>query len=156
LAGRSRANREKALQYSLEAGRRASALSAFREALEHFLRACELVAEAGDDVDLAVRLDALEGCGRAARVAGAWRQCAESFRELLRLCDDPVRRARARNDIAHALSSTGQTADALVECNAGLAELETVEDGPESIAVRVRLQYDLALLHFLAGRFRQL
>jgi class 3 adenylate cyclase/tetratricopeptide (TPR) repeat protein len=156
LGGRSPSIREKALRYSLVAGRRANGLSAYREALRHFTQACELVAEAGDDVDLAVRLDALEGCGRAARVAGAWRQCTERFSELLAICDDPLRRARARNDIARALSSIGQTADALVECNAGLAELEAVEDGPESIAVRLRLQYDLALLHFLAGRYRQL
>src|SRR5262249_27462429 len=70
-AGQSGEVRAKALRYSLEAGRRAAKLSSHREAFDNFDRACELLQRQGA-VDLAARLEAVEGRGSAGRALGLW------------------------------------------------------------------------------------
>lgn len=155
LAGQSPEVRAKALSYSLEAGRRAAALSAYNEALVHFEKANELIEQVGGQVGKETRLDALEGRGYAERSLAMWDVSVESFRQLLELSAEPLRRARARVTIGFALHHTGDTAGALAESDAGLAELERAGEGSEVEEARLRLLGQKAYLGFLAGHFLQ-
>jgi DNA-binding SARP family transcriptional activator/tetratricopeptide (TPR) repeat protein len=156
LAGQSVAVRAKALAYSLEAGRRAAALFSHREALHHFTQASQLIETSADQETAEARLAALEGRGHAERELAQWLACIVSFRRVLELSDDPLRRARARGVIAYALQHTGDTVAAVDEADAGLAELDTAAHGPEIQVARLRLQLDKALPWFLRGRFGEL
>lgn len=142
-----------ALHYSLEAGRRAAALSAYREALDHYARAATF-AEASGDAAAATRLQILEGRARAERELGLWTQCIASCRSLLAQTTDPVAAAQARSTISRALRSLGDTGPALVEVEIGLAELEGAGDAVQVMRPRARLIYDKSYLLFLQGRFR--
>ena len=77
----------------------------------------------GEPVDPALRLEALEGRGRAECELARWPESMASFRQLLARSDDPVQRGRARGMIAYALLHTGDVPRALDECDAGLVEL---------------------------------
>lgn len=142
-----------ALHYSLEAGRRAAALSAFREALDHYARAATF-AEASGEASASIRLEILEGRARAERELGLWTQCIASCRSLLEQSNDLVTRAGARSTISRALRSLGDTGPALVEAEIGLAELEGADETSEVTRVRVRLLYDRSYLLGLKGQFR--
>ncbi len=155
LAGQAAPVRVKALRYSLEAGRRAATLSSHREALDHFAQASDLIEHAGEPAAPAVRLDALEGRGRAEQALARWPASMASFRQVLNLLDDPVRRAAARGAIAYGLLHTGDIHQALAECDAGLTELAAAA-GPEVAAARLRLQYLNALVWYLQGRYVEL
>jgi tetratricopeptide (TPR) repeat protein len=155
-AGQDRVVREKALRYSLEAGRRAAALSSHREALTHFSRACELIEQVGNGVDPATRLAALEGRGYAERELAMWLPCIASFRSVLDLTDQPPRRAWARATIGYALHHTIDAAAALAECDAGLLELARVADEPDVAVARLRLQASKVIPLFLQGRYKEL
>ena len=156
LAGDAPPMRTKAIHYSLEAGRRAAAISAHREALDHFIHACDAIERADDASEPTVRLEALEGRGQAERELAMWPAAIASFRRVLELSDDPLRRARARGVIAYALHHTFDTAAALVESDAGLTELEAAGLGPHAAVDRMHLQYQKALLWFLQGRYTEL
>jgi len=154
LAGHSAPIRAKALRYSLEAGRRAAGLSSHREALAHFARACELVEHAHEEVDLATRLEALEGRAYAEHGLARWPESVATFRQVLALAEDPVRRAAARNMAASVLLHTGEIPDVLAESEAGLAELASAQ-GPEAALIRVYLRQKVALVWYLQGRYRK-
>jgi DNA-binding SARP family transcriptional activator/class 3 adenylate cyclase len=156
LAGDSPHLRAKVLRYSLEAGRRAAALSAHQEARAHFGKACELVEQNGLESDPAVQLAALEGRGYAERELAMWLPSVASFRRVLELTEEPLRRARARGAIGYALHHTVDIAAALAECDAGLAELASAPAGPEAAAARLRLQSSKALPLFVQGRFKEM
>src|SRR5262249_44875907 len=97
---------------------------------------------------------ALEGRGLAERSMGMWQACIATFRRLLELLSDPVARAEARQVISFALHHTFDTATALAEALAGLAELGPGPDVDiDKAVVRLELQHQLALLWFLRGRF---
>jgi tetratricopeptide (TPR) repeat protein/transcriptional regulator with XRE-family HTH domain len=146
--------REKALAYSLQAGRAAAATSSYREALLHFSRACELIDRfPPGTVDDATRLAALEGRGVAELELAIWLPCIATCQQVLELARDPVCRARAHGGIGYALHHTDRAAEGLAEVEAGLAELEAAPHSSEATATRVRLQLEQALHWFLAGRY---
>ncbi len=153
-AGHAAEIRAKASRFSIEAGRRAVALSAYHEALAHFSRACELIERNGDR-DASLLLDALEGREQAQRELGHWQPCIETSRRLLELCDEPPRCARARAAIGRALEQMGDTAGALAAYDAGLEELDPSDDGPETVSVRLQLLYDKAFPWLLEGRYSE-
>ena len=84
-----------------------------------------------------------------------WTSCIVTCRSLIALSNDPARRASARAGISRALYSLGDTAEALAEIEAGLAELDAADATPETIPVRVRLMYDRGYLLFLRGQYRE-
>src|SRR5262249_60839093 len=90
-------------RYSLHAGYRASGLSAYREALGHFVTACELIDELGSNADRTTQLDALRGRARAERELARWPESLESARQILDLSSTAGDRAEARGQIAYAL-----------------------------------------------------
>jgi DNA-binding SARP family transcriptional activator/Tfp pilus assembly protein PilF len=148
-----------ALHYSLEAGRRAASFTSHREALEHFVRACEIV-DRHSGVDPSDREQALAGRFNAERELSMWTACIATCRRLLAETDDPARRGWARTSISRALCSLGDTPQALYEVETGLAELRgaaasaSPADAAEVARVRVRLMYDQSYILFLKGRFR--
>ena len=84
--GADAASPEKALRYSLEAGRPTYAFSAYRDAFDHFGNACRLT-EGRDAIgDHESRLDALEGRGQAAR-SSPRSDCVNVLRDFLALSD---------------------------------------------------------------------
>ncbi len=147
--------RAKALRHSLEAGRRAAALSAHREALDHFLRLCELIDTDAGLVETQIRLEVLEGRASAESALGVWLPLIDTCRRVLALTDDPLRRARARGWIGHALQRTGDTMTAAQECDAALEELQHAPSHPEVATTRLGLLSDKAYLLFLQGRFTE-
>jgi tetratricopeptide (TPR) repeat protein len=154
LGGRLLAVRHKALTYSLEAGRRAAALSAHREALLHFRRALTLI-EQGLEVSQSIELTALEGRGRAERQMAMWLPSIETFRRVLARSDDPAQRARAHGGIAYALHHTDRAAEALAEVDAGLADVNAAPEGRGASLVRFDLELEKALHLFLLGKYRE-
>ena len=144
---------EKALRFSLVAGRRAATFTSHREALEHFVRACELVDRCGG-ADDAVRVEALTGRVNAERELSMWTACIATCRSLIAQTDDPAHRAWARTSISRALTWLGNTVQARHEVEEGLAELRGADDSVDAARVRVRLMYDRSYMLFLEGRFR--
>jgi DNA-binding SARP family transcriptional activator len=155
-AGRSVSTRERALRYSLEAGRQAAALSANREALNHFSLACQLIEDGDLPVGESDRLVALEGRGWAERELGIWSACVATFRQVLARTPDPLRRTHAHSVISYALNHTLDMAAAVAEADVGLAELETVPRSAEVEVARLELQYQKALPLFLQGHYDKL
>ena len=143
----------KALRYSLEAGRRAALLSAYQSALVQYARACAILEREGEHGDPTTRLDALEGRGNAQRDLAMWLPCIASFRAVLDLTGDPMRRGRAHGAIAYSLQQIGDTDAALAEAEAGLGELEGQGEAPEVVTIRLQSTYLIAFLRFLHGRY---
>jgi DNA-binding SARP family transcriptional activator/class 3 adenylate cyclase/Tfp pilus assembly protein PilF len=156
LAGDAPELQAKAIQYGIEAGRRAAAVSAHRQAFDHFSRVCGLLERAGDAVDAAVRLEALEGRGYAERELGLWSASATSFRSVLHSSQDPLRRARAYAALGFALHHTDDMEGAIAACDSGLAELEGIDRDEQSIIAKLRLQVSKAVPLFLQGRYIEL
>jgi DNA-binding SARP family transcriptional activator len=153
--GRSSQVRAKALKYGLQAGHAAAALSSYRDALAEYSQLTLLI-ENDFEVDDQTRLAVLEGRGQAERELAMWHQCLETFQQVVALTDDPARRARGRCAIAYAMHHTDRAAEALVEVEAGLADLtQAVPDAPNVAVIRLQLQLEKALHLFLLGRFDQ-
>jgi DNA-binding SARP family transcriptional activator/tetratricopeptide (TPR) repeat protein len=150
LAGH--AQRDKALTYSLEAGRAAARLSFYFDARQQFARACDLLTAESGVEDSRSMLEALEGRGQAERRLGMWSTCEATFKELLSLSTAQVVRARAREAIALSRERVGDPAGALAAVDAGLAEISDLET-PETPAVYIQLQYEKALLLYPPGQF---
>jgi DNA-binding SARP family transcriptional activator/predicted ATPase/class 3 adenylate cyclase len=153
-AGAETAMQAKALRFSLAAGRRATALAAHREALDHFSRACEL-AHRGADGDPDTRLDALNGRGQALLRLGQWNDCIRELRELCDVTGQPHRRAWARVAISRALSQLGDSEAVLEEIEIGLSECGDPAP-PETVEARLWLRYNQAFIWYLRGRYRDL
>ncbi len=145
--------RAKAIRYNLEAGRRAAALSAYRDALEHYRRACDLLEREGDG-DPEARVTALGGRAYAEHQLAMWEPALASFRAALGATDDPLRRAGWRGSIAFTRQQIGDTVGAMQEVDAGLAELERATASTDAGFARSRLQFQKAFLLFVRGRFR--
>src|SRR5262249_9349402 len=94
------------------------------------------------------------GRGYAERGLGLLSEAVASFRNVLRLTDEPITRARVRGEIASALLHS-DPAGALQEVRAGLAELNNA--GASSIveAIRLRIQSFEAMYWFLSGRYEK-
>ncbi|MGI9148094.1 MAG: ATP-binding protein [Chloroflexota bacterium] len=150
LAGPAPEMRARAVKYSMEAARAAARLSFDYEALNHFERACDVLAQDRDVGDVETRIEALEGRGLAQRHLAMWADCTATFTQVLAACTAPVQRAHAREAIAAARHHVGDTVGALAEVEAGLGELHTPEH-PDAVAAYVQLEYVKALLHFLPG-----
>jgi DNA-binding SARP family transcriptional activator/Tfp pilus assembly protein PilF len=144
---------DKTLRYSLEAGRHAARLSAHREALTHFTRACTLLNEQGAGADTPRHVEAVEGQGAAQRDLGLWQAAIRTFQAVLELSDDPLRRARAHGAIGRARQQIGETDAALAAFESGLAEIDRPGDTPETTDIRIGLTSDRAYAHLLQGRF---
>ncbi|HEV7666109.1 MAG TPA: tetratricopeptide repeat protein, partial [Chloroflexota bacterium] len=155
-AGRARPAQERALRYSLRAGRESAALASNREALHHFEIACEVIDRGAVDVDNSTRISALEGRGNAERSTGIWARCIATFRAVLELATDPVTRATAHQILSFALQHVGDTAAALAEAEKGLAAAAAEPDPHQAAIARIKLQSQLAMLWFLRGRFEDL
>jgi DNA-binding SARP family transcriptional activator len=156
LAGDSGAIRAKAIHYNLAAGRQASSLSNFAQALVHFSRACQLIEAEAGSVGLEPRLDALEGRGRAQRQLAMWSDALSTFRGVLALTDDRARRARVRAMLVSALLFHDPTR-ALDEIELGMRELGPPDGLDESTALaRLHLQTLQGLVWFLRGRYGDL
>ncbi|MBV9596694.1 MAG: tetratricopeptide repeat protein [Chloroflexi bacterium] len=154
LGGEAAPIRMKALHYSLEAGRRAGALSSNREALQHFSNVLRVIDAAPMDARMLARVEALEGRGYAERGLGLLPAAVATLREVLRLTSDPIRQARVHGEIASALLH-GDPEGALEEVKAGVAELAGTEPDASVAATRLRLQSFEAMCCFLAGRYQE-
>ncbi|MGE3267421.1 MAG: tetratricopeptide repeat protein [Chloroflexota bacterium] len=144
---------QKALRFSLDAGRRAAALSAHREALRHFTRACDVLDLHGSSDDAALRLDVLQGRGTAEQDLGLWQSAIQTFRQVLSLTDDPYRRAHAHSIIGRGLEQVTDMSSALMAYDAALADLAPVAGEPAAERMRLALLYDKAFPYLLQGRF---
>lgn len=154
LARRADEASDKALRYSLEAGRRAAGLSARREALDHYTHACEVLEAAGDGADPELWLEALEGRGNAEFALWLWQPVIADYERVLGLTADPVRRGRARISLGFARQQRGDTAAAMAEYRVALAELDIAPDRPEATLPRFWLQLELSYVLFLQGQFK--
>jgi DNA-binding SARP family transcriptional activator/class 3 adenylate cyclase len=143
----------KALRYNLEAARWRAAISEHSRALTSFNGVCELLEAQGDAADPAIWLEALEGRVNAERALWLWMPLIADAQRLLRLATEPSQRARARSALGFAQQQTGDTTAALSGYEAALRELEGVDQTPEIVVVRLRLQYEVAYIWFLQGRF---
>ena len=150
--GHSTAIRQKSLHYSLEAGRRADALSAHREALAHFAQVCALIERDSTLATPNILLDALDGRGESERNLADWGGCIATGRQIVALSADRSRRARAHNMIGRALLQTGDHAGAIAQFEAGLVELQGAPPGPDNMAARLHLMYQQTFPIFLQGR----
>jgi len=148
-------NRVKALQYSLEAGRRAAALFQHHEALEHFRRVCELADRHGVAISLETHLEVLEGRQTAERALGEWQQVVETSERILSLAHDPLLRARAGSSIGDARQRVGDLAGATDACDHALAELDGISEQTETVSARLQLLSDKTYLLFLQGRYSE-
>jgi DNA-binding SARP family transcriptional activator len=153
LAGQDREIRLKALNYSMQAGRQAAALSSYSQALVQYVRACELLDADPSSGDSGLRLQALDGRGWAEIGLARWPESAASFQQVFELSTDPVRRARARALIAFAFWHMGDMRRVMDECTRGLDELGSL-DTREAIEVRLQLQQHMATVWYLEGRYR--
>jgi tetratricopeptide (TPR) repeat protein len=147
---------DKALRYSLEAGRRAAALSAAREALDHFTHACELLEAAHDEADPDLWLEALEGHRNAEFALWHWQPVIADCERILDRTTDPVRRGRARISLGFARQQCGDTAAAMAEYQVALAELDAAPDRPDATLSRFWLQLELSYVLFLQGQFNEM
>lgn len=155
LAARTPATREKAVEYGLEAGRRAAALSAHPDALAHFSNVCELLSERANTVDGPRFLEALEGRGRAEREVGRWPESIDTHREILARTADALRRASARAMIAVVHIHMGEVSMALAETAAALGELGD-DASIEAAAIRLYVQQLAARIRYFQGNFSEL
>lgn len=151
LAGRDAATRAKALHYSLEAGRRAAALSSHNEALVQYAQACQLVI---DSDPLSIRLEALEGRGQAERNLGQWQNCITTFEQVLHESTEPVQRARAYGAIGRGQAQLGNIAEALVSYAAGQSQLGDGSNRAAAVA-RSNLKFGQVFCYLLQGQFRR-
>jgi DNA-binding SARP family transcriptional activator len=152
-AGQTAAVRARAFNYSLRAGQAAAALESHREAFQHFETVCEMAASGTVEVDDATRLAMFQGRGTAEGGMGMWSASVATFRAVLEFATERTTRAAARQRICVALHHLGDTAGALTEAEAGLADLGPVSDGVGAAELRLELQHPLALIWFLKGRF---
>lgn len=148
--------RDKALRYSMDAGRRAAALSSHREALAHFDRACQLLERDGEPADRATWLEALEGRTNAEGALGLWQGQIVDAERILQVATDPVQRARAGGAIGYARQLMGDTAGAMAAFQAALAGLDGAGERADAIVPRFRLRTEIGYLWFLAGRFKDM
>ncbi|MBV9359444.1 MAG: AAA family ATPase [Chloroflexi bacterium] len=155
LAGRAPGVRTRTLRYSLEAGHRAAGLSSYREALGHFVTACDLIGELGDGTELATQLEALRGRARAERELAYWPESLESARQILDRSSSALERAEARGQIAYALLHIGDMRGVLNETRSATGEL-AVASGPDVVAMRMYLRQMIALVRYLQGRYREI
>jgi DNA-binding SARP family transcriptional activator len=153
LAGRDRGIRLKALNYSMQAGRQAAALSSYSQALVQFVRACELLDADPSIGESGLRLQALDGRGWAELGLAHWPESAASFQQVFELSTDPVRKARARALIAFAYWHMGDMRRVMDECTRGLDELASL-DTRDATEVRLQLQQHMATVWYLQGRYR--
>jgi DNA-binding SARP family transcriptional activator/tetratricopeptide (TPR) repeat protein len=152
LAGESPGVRAKTLHYSIRAARGAAQLSSYSEALVHFGKACELIEEDEGMADLPTRVAVLEGRGEAEIAVAPWNRSLATFRQVLTLSDDPLRRAQARGRIAFVHQHTGDMPLVLEECQAALDELAGLETR-EAAAARLYPQQLIAIVLYLQGRY---
>jgi DNA-binding SARP family transcriptional activator len=155
LAGRAPRVRTRTLRYSLEAGHRAAGLSSYREALGHFVTACDLIDELGDGADLTTQLAALRGRARAERELARWPESLESARQILGRSSTALDRAEARGQIAYALLHIGDMSGVLDETRSASAEL-ALATGPEVVAMRMYFRQMIALVRYLQGRYQEI
>ena len=148
--------RDKALRYSMDAGRRAVALSSHREALAHFDRACQLLERDGEPADREGWLEALEGRSNAEWALWLWQPLILDSEQILQAATDPVQRGRAHNAIGYAHQQTGDIAGAVNAFEAALTELDGAGDSPAALVPRFRLRTELGYLWFLNGRFQDM
>jgi predicted ATPase len=151
LAGRDATTRHKALNYSLEAGRKAATLSSHNEALAQYAQACTLLS---DTEPPSVRLEALEGRGQAERNLGQWQNCVNTFARVLEQSMDTFQRVRAYGAIGRALAQLGKVADALETYATGQAELQN-ESSQRAAAAHVNLSFGQVFCYLLQGEFRR-
>ncbi|MFN8634909.1 MAG: tetratricopeptide repeat protein [Chloroflexota bacterium] len=146
-------SRDKALRYSLEAGRRAAALMLHREALRHFANVCDLIDRDGATVSQMTHLDVLDGRQNAERSLGLWRPLIETCERILSLADDPIKRARAHSSIGHAWQRVGDMVAAERACDDTLRDLEGLPATREVTVMRLQVSADKSYLLFLQGRY---
>jgi tetratricopeptide (TPR) repeat protein len=151
--GRASAMRDKALRYGLEAGRRAAALSAHQEALQHYTELWPLV-EFDSRVDASTRNAVLEGRARAERELARWDESIDTLTLLTELTDDRLTRARGLGAIVYALRHTDRATEAPAYLDQALRQLDGVTESPALRAVRLQLLLEKALHLFLEGRYR--
>jgi class 3 adenylate cyclase/tetratricopeptide (TPR) repeat protein len=149
--GPQRAVRDKALLYSLEAGRRAAMVAAHREALNEFIAAWQLL-EAAPNEPPERRVEALRGRAQAERSLGLWQDCIATSRLLLNSVSEPLQQAEAYGALGRALEQLGETAAAEKAYANGSAAARQVGTSTGE-AVGVRLLYDWAFAHLLKGRY---
>jgi DNA-binding SARP family transcriptional activator len=155
-AGRSAVFRTKAARYGLVAGRQAATLSSYPEALTQYVRVCAILdAQQPITAPSADLLAALVGRGLAERELAMWPECVVTFRRVLALTDDFQGRAEARSVIAYALAQMGDFSAGTSEVAEALAELKGSQISPALRSVRVRMQLELAVGQFLAGKFAE-
>ncbi len=152
-AGPDARHRAKALKYSFAAGRHAAALAAHREQLTHFAQAAELIRAGATygQKGTSIYVDVLEGRGLAEQSLGRWQACIRTFRQVLEMCNEPIRRAQAYVVIARALHQIGQLPEALDACEQGLLAIADAAGAHED-SVRLQLQYVRAFVLLLQGR----
>jgi DNA-binding SARP family transcriptional activator len=155
LAGHASEVRSKALAYSMQAGRGASALSAYNDVLVHFDRATELIQKDGVMAQPGDLVEALQGRGAAQRALALWPEALASFREALVHCDGEIQRAHTHYMLAYVHLLTGQVENVLAECESGLAELES-RATHEALLVRLRLQELIGHVRYLQGRYHDM
>jgi DNA-binding SARP family transcriptional activator len=154
LAGDSEGVRAKALTYSLTAGQRATALSAYAEALMQFNRASDLLGRVTGQGRTEDRISALTGRGMAESHLAHYEDSIVDFRQALELSSDPIERGRARKIIAFSLAHMGALDDLLVECEAGMDEVASVS-GPDANEIRATLQQLIGWTLYRRGRFAE-
>ncbi len=155
LAGRAPRVRARTLRYSLEAGHRAAGLSSYREALGHFVTACDLIDGVREGAELTTQLAALRGRARAERELARWPESLESARQILDRSSSALDRAEARGQIAYALLHIGDMSGVLDETRSATAEL-AVASGPEVVGMRMYFRQMIALVRYLQGRYREI
>jgi DNA-binding SARP family transcriptional activator/Tfp pilus assembly protein PilF len=155
LAGQDREIRLKALNYSMQAGRQAAALSSYPQAVAEFSRACDYLDADPHLGESAIRVQALEGKGWAQSGLARWPETAASFQQVFELAADPVRKARARGLVAFSFWHMGDMSRVMDECTHGLTELSGLETR-DATEVRLQLQQHMALVWYLQGRYRSI
>jgi DNA-binding SARP family transcriptional activator/tetratricopeptide (TPR) repeat protein len=154
LGGLSSEVRQKALHYSLVAGKHAAELASNSQALEHFRHAWDLLGTDASQSDPSLVWQILEGRGMAEAQVAQYTESVESYRRALMVATDPLQRARARGVIAFSLGHTGDFRQLVDECEAGLKDLAGVP-GPEATTFRLHLQHLIAAAWSNRGRYAE-
>ena len=147
---------EEASQHALRAGRRASSMSAHREALDLYRRALTNLSPDAPAVERATLLTAV---GDEAAAVDRNQEAAESYAEARRLLVDEGRPADAADLVPRLVAARHLLGDdlaarvALIE--QGLAEARSAGASPRAQGIRARLAAALAAALMLARRLRE-
>jgi DNA-binding SARP family transcriptional activator len=148
--------RDRALEYLIQAGKKAASLFAFEVAVKHFEQALELMNALGLN-DPARRWTILESLGWWHDMLANTPQCVEYFERAINLpvTDDwasaPHDRVRLRCGAAKALITAGDMESAESHLRLALAEVNVQTDTSEF----AYLMYTLAQFHWHKGEYQQ-